>query len=205
MSYLMKRPMAMKRSTRNTSNSWLKKQVFSAKEVLASPVAFFKGQHSAGSAFLYVIVLTAAQTLLSIFFGSWFYESWDVVFHLVTGKVLPAIPPGPLFYPVVLALGSVLWLLALAVLTLILHACFKLFGESKAHFSSTINAVCYGATPTLVIGWIPYLNYVGTIWSMVLIGIGMHEQHRIAEWRFLLMIAAVILIFVAAGLFVMGY
>jgi len=57
-----------------------------------------------------------------------------------------------------------------------------LFG-GKNGVGQTANAMMYGATPALILGWIPYVWVVGVAWSIVVQIIGVRQLHGIPMQR----------------------
>ncbi len=57
-------------------------------------------------------------------------------------------------------------------------------------FSQTLKAYGYGQTPNLIFGWIPLFGWIFSIWSFVLVGIGIRELHEISTGK---AIAAILL------------
>jgi hypothetical protein len=47
----------------------------------------------------------------------------------------------------------------------------------------TIKSMAYGSTPSLVLGWIPFLGIIGVIWSIVVSIIGIRQLHEISTGR----------------------
>lgn len=85
----------------------------------------------------------------------------------------------------------------------LLHLWILLFG-GKAGYAKTYELGAYAGTPALLLGWIPGLSWVGSIWSLVLLIIGTQEVHGIAKQRAILMyvIPVAVLFVLAIVLFV---
>jgi hypothetical protein len=47
----------------------------------------------------------------------------------------------------------------------------------------TIKAMAYGSTPSLVLGWIPFIGIIFSIWSIVVSIIGIRQLHEISTGR----------------------
>jgi len=63
-------------------------------------------------------------------------------------------------------------------------------------YTQTVKALAYGATPSFVLGWIPFLNIIGAIWAIVVIVLGLRELHEISTGR---AVAAALLSIVTIG------
>jgi len=74
-----------------------------------------------------------------------------------------------------------------------LHLWVWIVGGRKG-FSQTLKAVMYGATPGLLLGWIPIIGILFHLWAMVLAIFGIHELHEIDGGRaaFAVIVAVII-------------
>ncbi len=71
----------------------------------------------------------------------------------------------------------------------------------------TIKAVIYGATPSLLLGWIPLVSIIASLWSLIVETIGIRQLHELTTGRAILavlipIILAIILAVVLAALLV---
>lgn len=93
----------------------------------------------------------------------------------------------------------------------ILHIFVYIVGGRKG-IVQTIKAVMYGLTPTLLLGWIPFINFIAMIWSLVVEIIGIRQLHELTTGRavlalVLLIVASFILAFIFAAVmtaFILG-
>jgi hypothetical protein len=63
------------------------------------------------------------------------------------------------------------------VLGLKTHVFVLLMGGEKG-VEQTVKTTMYAATPALLLGWIPFVGVIGCIWSLVLLVIGLKENHK---------------------------
>lgn len=92
-----------------------------------------------------------------------------------------------------------------------LHLWAIIFGAKKG-VDQTIKTVIYASTPSLLLGWLPFIGVIFSVWTMILEIIGLKELHKIKTSRALaavilsiLVITFIILIFaLAIILFVLG-
>ena len=63
-----------------------------------------------------------------------------------------------------------------------LHVFVLLFGGQKG-VVQTMKTVMYAATPSLLIGWIPFVNIIVAIWTYVLLIIGIRENQEMTTKR----------------------
>jgi hypothetical protein len=86
------------------------------------------------------------------------------------------------FLPMIILVGIVGGYLGLMIGNIIfslwLHLWVYLLGAKKG-LEQTMKSVFYGDTPYYLIGWIPLINIIALIWSVVLSGIGLTRLHGI--------------------------
>ncbi len=69
----------------------------------------------------------------------------------------------------------------------ILHIFVYIAGGRKG-IAQTIKAGMYGSTPSLLLGWIPFINIIASIWSLVVVIIGIRQLHELTTGRAVLAI-----------------
>ncbi|MFA5267694.1 MAG: Yip1 family protein [Methanoregula sp.] len=74
-----------------------------------------------------------------------------------------------------------------------LHLWVYIFGGRRGIWQ-TIKAVMYGNTPLLLFGWIPFIGFVFTLWSLVLDIFGIHELQEISSLKATLAVALAVMI-----------
>lgn len=74
-----------------------------------------------------------------------------------------------------------------------LHLWVYLFGGRRGIWQS-LKALMYGNTPSLLFGWIPFIGFVFTLWSLVLGILGIRELHKISSLRAILAVALAVMI-----------
>jgi hypothetical protein len=57
---------------------------------------------------------------------------------------------------------------------------FVLLCGGEHGVAQTLKAMMYGLVPVLVLGWIPFINLIASIWSLVLMIIGIRELHKLS-------------------------
>ena len=166
------------------------------KGFLFSPSETFDAskEDTLGDAFKYFIILLLISALFSAVIAV-------VVFSLFAGffgRMLPG------FMPALLALAwagaavafiavFIYMLIAGAIVVLIdglwLHIWVYLMGGRKG-LTQTFKALMYGATPSLLLGWIPVIGFLAAIWALIVEIIGIRQLHEISTGK---AVAAVIL------------
>lgn len=64
-------------------------------------------------------------------------------------------------------------------------------------YGQTVKALAYGGTPGYVLGWIPFINFIGSLWALILSILGLRELHEISTGR---AVAAVLLAVLIPGI-----
>lgn len=74
-----------------------------------------------------------------------------------------------------------------------LHVWVYIFGGRRG-IMQTINAVIYGSTPWLLFGWIPFIGFIFTLWSLALGILGIRELQEIDSLKATLAVALAVMI-----------
>ena len=177
------------------------------KRVVTEPTAYFrsvgKGKEQLGFAFGYFALLSLLNMLLglltSLMFFSAFFPLMQNMMSLL-GASFPGIFTGGALvrnalFSYALGLGFSF------VYAGLLHVWILLFG-GKQRYGKTYELGAYAGTPALLLGWIPFLGFVGQIWSLILLIIGTQEVHGISRTKAILMyVIPLVLIFFLMLLF----
>ena len=78
------------------------------------------------------------------------------------------------------------------LLTAWIHLWVYLFGGRKG-IMQTFKAILYGDTPNLLLGWIPFIGIIFTLWSLVLGILGIRELQEISTRNAVLAVAIAII------------
>ena len=141
------------------------------KGFLFSPSETFDAskEDTLGDAFKYYIILLLIPALLSAVIAAVAFSLFAGFF----GRMLPG------FMPALLALAGAIGVL---IGGLWLHIWVYLMGGRKG-LTQTFKALMYGATPSLLLGWIPFINFLASIWSLIVEIIGIRQLHEISTGR----------------------
>lgn len=146
-------------------------------------------EDSLGDAFKYFIVILTIYAVLSAIRAA-------VAFLLIGGMFGLGMP----FYVVVpFVVGIIGGIIGIFIVGPWLHIWVCLFGGRNG-LVQTIKAVIYGETPALLLGWIPIVNYIAMIWSIILGIIGLRQLHGLPTGKAVLA-AIPALIFIAAVIY----
>jgi hypothetical protein len=92
------------------------------------------------------------------------------------------------------------YLLGIFVQALIIHAFVLLMGGTKGA-TQTVKATMYACTPFFLLGWIPFVSIIAYIWSLVLLIIGIKENHQMELGNaVLVVIIPIVLVLILIGL-----
>lgn len=75
----------------------------------------------------------------------------------------------------------------------ILHIFVYIVGGRRG-IAQTIKAGMYGSTPSLLFGWIPVINFIAMIWSLVAQIIGIRQLHELTTGKAILVVILPIII-----------
>jgi hypothetical protein len=67
------------------------------------------------------------------------------------------------------------------------HVFVILFGGQKG-LTQTVKTVMYASTPALLLGWIPFVSIIGSVWTVILIIIGVRENQEMTTGRAVLVV-----------------
>ncbi len=141
---------------------------------------------------LLAILTAAAVGLMGSIFGTFFAGP---IGGLAGGLVL-----GPLAALIVLVTVLIGGIIGVFIGGIWLHIWVYIFGGRKG-IEQTIKVCMYAFTPTALIGWIPFINIIGGIWTLILSIIGVRDLHSITTGRAVaaVIIAAIIPLAIAAS------
>jgi hypothetical protein len=101
----------------------------------------------------------------------------------VIGPYISALAPwGFLLIPLLLVMMVIGGVIGLIIGGAWLHLWVYVCGGRNG-YTQTVKAVAYGGTPSYVLGWIPFLGFIGAIWAFVVEIIGIRELHEISTGR----------------------
>ena len=152
------------------------------KGFLVSPVSTFQEvkEEDLGSAVKYFIVLALVFSIL-----------WAIIFAAIGSTITSFMPTNMLPFGAAMGLvGAVVLFITLIVGLIvglfiggaILHIFVYIVGGRKG-YAQTVKAIAYGETPALLLGWIPLIGPVFSIWALILGILGIRELHEISTGR----------------------
>ncbi len=140
--------------------------------------------------FILAVISSALSALLLVFYPTLFgsmitRRRIGMIFGIVFGEGALSIFVASLIVTIIRAF----------IVGLILHIGVYIVGGRKG-ITQTMKAYMYGSSPSLLFGWIPILllgriyivAIISTIWSLILLILGVHRLHRITTGRAILAI-----------------
>jgi hypothetical protein len=155
------------------------------KGLLLNPVETFRNSRDdePGTVFTYLAALLLVDAVLMAI----------VTFVIGMIPVIPKINLGvPL--PVIIFFGVLIGgFIATLVFAAWVHLWAYIFGGRKG-IMATVRAIVYGHTPQLLLGWIPFISFIFTLWSIVLDILGLRELQELSTTKAILVIAIAVII-----------
>lgn len=150
--------------------------------------------------FILVLIYSVLEALIRIFFG-------ELIVSMMGKYVMfSGLPPN--FAGMEEIIIESIYYIIYAIPGIFISGVFLHFGVylagGKKGLNQTIKALVYTSTPSLLLGWIPVINIVAGMWSLVLNIIGIREFHEISTERAILamLIPLTIILLLAAILIV---
>lgn len=84
----------------------------------------------------------------------------------------------------------------------VLH-CFVLMFDGEKGYRMTLKSMFYAYTPYLILGWIPFINIIALIWTLILQIIGLAEYQEISTGKAVMVVLLPIILF-AIGILLFG-
>ncbi|HSA38700.1 MAG TPA: Yip1 family protein [Methanoregula sp.] len=133
----------------------------------------------------YFAVLLLINAVISAALISVFMIGTSPLPDLVTGRISGAL----LLFLIILA-GAFLCTLVFGGW---LHLWVYILGGRQGIWQ-TLKAVMYGSTPSLLFGWIPFIGFIFTLWSIVLGIFGIRVLQEISSLKAILAVAVAVMI-----------
>jgi hypothetical protein len=169
--------------------------------MLRRPDEFFEGVREEGARqpfifFLQVSAIIAIFTPIVNYLGwpstdrSATYQAQIMAWQITEERLLPVL--GGWAYPVEAFLILGLSLIVLLFMTGFLHLIFRFLG-GKGPILNAWKAVCYGAGPCVLLGWIPYWSPFVATWSLLFqFYYGPKVLYRVKEGTALIILACIV-------------
>jgi len=163
------------------------------KKFIVKPVEAFKGVQEAtmGEAYRYYVLLLIIYIVLSgivmtILNVDAFNQALATLATIPGMEYLSALSD----FTGLIATMSIFWvyivfligLFSIFVQGFFMHLFVLMMGGEEG-LGTTIKTLMFAATPAFILGWIPYVNIIGSIWTMVLVILGLRETQHLDTGR----------------------
>lgn len=85
-------------------------------------------------------------------------------------------------------IGLILW-------SVFLHIGAKIAG-GRGDFADSFKSAVYSQTPSLLLGWIPVIGFLFSLWSIVLLFLGVRELHEVDTMKAIIAVVVAVVLFI---------
>jgi len=176
--------------------------IATVKGILLDPTSTFQSlrEEALGEAVKYYAVLLLVPAVLSTLFYILFFVVMGIPLPMVYGTdvgsltLLSGIGIGVLA-GILIYIGG---LISLFIKGVVFHILGVYIVGGREGIKETIKALAYASTPALLLCWIPLINLLAPIWSLILFILGVRELHKFSTSRAVLAIIIPVVIIIAA-------
>jgi len=180
------------------------------KGFLFDPVSTFQKVRSAdlGDTLKYYLVVVVINAILSAIVGLVMVSAiWAMLGPILEQIGIPvslAAGAGVVVFAILMIFVQLLMIFISAAWV---HIFVYLLGGRKGYLQ-TLKSISYGSTPSMLIGWIPFIGFIGAIWSFILSILGVRELHEMTTGRaaiavlLAIVVLAIIIILILAFFFI---
>jgi len=178
---------------------YLKKSFNKGISFLSAPSDAFEGENSTkfGDAFKYVLVLAIVTTVLSAIISAFSMNFANSFIPSLPPEATAFTNPGFIFVSS-LIMGYIGLVVGLLIGGLWIHLWVYIIGGRKG-LEQTMKSVFYGGTPNYLLGWIPFINILAGIWSLVLTWMGITRYQGLTGGKAALAIIIALIIPIVIG------
>jgi hypothetical protein len=155
---------------------------------LIKPVDTFRKsrEDTIGNALTYYLILVVINAILSTIV---------LLAGISTMNLNGSFPGVQETSPAILFVGTIVGgIVVVFIGGLWLHMFVWLLGGRKEYFQ-TLKALMYGSTPGLLISWIPIIGFIGALWTLILVTLGIQELQEMSPGRAVAAVILAIIIF----------
>ncbi len=163
------------------------------KNVILNPSVFFeriKYEKGIMEAFKYLAILS----LINLFVGiaSFTFSIPSIIYYFSGIANIPFLAGVKFLIPFITYIFGIIFSFIWAG---IVHI-FTRIVRGKGKYADSYKAIVYGATPTLLLGWIPFVGFVANLYSLYLQLKGISKLHQISMLRALVAIVVIPLLII---------
>ena len=170
---------------------------------IVRPVETFRGVRNetitdAAIYFLVLLIIGAILRAIVAYLGLAVADEGSAAFNLGMSGSIGAFVGGLILAFISGIIGLILW-------AVFLHVGAKVAG-GRGDFADSFKSAVYAQTPSMLLGWIPLISIIFTIWAIVLLFLGVRELHEVDTMKAVIavVIAVVLFIIVVAILALLG-
>ena len=183
----------------------LNELVEKVKAVILQPGKFFervRGEKDIWTSFKYVAILSLVSLVVGI-----------IGYSMNFGSALSGIAtyvPMLASFSASIGIGSAIvsYIISLAMTFVsagIIHIIAKLL-NGKGNYTATYKAMAYSSTPSLLLGWVPWIGIIAYLYSLYLGIVGVSKLHSVSMLRSILIVIALpLIIALVVGLLTAAY
>ncbi|MDD1686356.1 YIP1 family protein [Methanoregula sp.] len=156
------------------------------KGFLLNPVETFRQSKTEDltTVFSYFGVLLLIDAILTAVIAAFGIENTEMFAGLSLGVAVPIL----VFFMMLIGGFIVTFILAAWI-----HLWVYILGGRKG-IMQTVNAVIYGSTPRMLLGWIPFIGIIFLLWSLVLSVLGIRELQELSTGKAILAVVIAVII-----------
>lgn len=152
---------------------WVKKIGNKIEKVLFDPINFFKRYKTEN--FTEILVYYCTLALIPALLTPLSTAAFPMLMKAIT-------IPLPTAYLTFALMVYTLSIFGILITSAVYHALIWIVGGRKG-IIKTFAAVVYASTPSLILGWIPMIGIIVSLWSLILTIVGLSKLHKISYWR----------------------
>ncbi len=164
------------------------------KGILMNPVPTFQSlrEKTLGEALKYFLILVIIYSVLIAIIASIGISAG--MFSTLTGS--SPVAGGAMVFVTVFVLNLIMMIIFTFIVAIIVHIFVILLG-GKQGFHQTMKGIIYGGTPAYLLGWIPFIGIIFSIWGFILEILGIRELQQMSTLRAVLAVIIPIIIVMA--------
>lgn len=155
---------------------------------------------SLGDAFKYFASLLLVYSVLFAIVLALFPTAISILLGPLAEQLLGAYATGAALVGIMFFFSLISGIIGVFIIGIIIHVGVHIFGGRKG-LTQTLKALMYGYTPGFVIGWIPLVNFIAGIWTLVVEIIGIRQLHELTTIRAILAVFIIPIIVILAAVF----
>jgi len=166
------------------------------KGFLFSPSETFDAskEDTIGDALKYFIVILAVYAVISAIIAAVAFSAFAGMLGTFGVRTMTfGAAMGPLLAVGVFVGAIIVGIIGIFIGGLWLHLWVYVVGGREG-VTQTIKAVTYGATPSLLLGWIPVVGMIAGIWALIVEIIGVRQLHELSTGKAVLAVVIAIII-----------